>query len=125
MTRGQLIQGILDRKAQLRETRRLACEQAYRAFLARHADVDAARRALARARMAMVRHTGSPEDAAAARAAARSPFSSWGCRKKRDTAHLICPARISVPAIPSRSSRMNCSAVRSTAQPAHSSEWKL
>ena len=65
MTRGQLIQGILDRKAQLRETRRLACEQAYRAFLARHADVDAARRALARARMAMVRHTGSPEDAAA------------------------------------------------------------
>jgi DNA replication protein DnaC len=69
MTRGQLIQGILDRKAQLRETRRWACEQAYRAFLTRHADVDAARRALARARMAMVRHTGSLEDAAAALAA--------------------------------------------------------
>ena len=76
MTRGQLIQGILDRKAQRRETRRLACEQAYRAFLTRHTEVDAARRALARARMAMVRHIGSPEAAAAALAAYEKALSA-------------------------------------------------
>lgn len=69
MTRGQLVQDILDRKAQLRQSRQLTCDMAFQAFLTRHGEVDEARRRLARARMAVVRRTGDAQAVAQAQAA--------------------------------------------------------